>query len=66
MDMEDIMLSEINQTEKTKYCYVNTHKLNLKHKKKQPTEYNKKETDSHIQRTNLWLPIRKGKEGGAR
>ena len=45
MDMEDIMLSEINQTEKTNYCYVNTHKLNLKHKKKQTTEYNKKETD---------------------
>ena len=66
MDMEDIMLSEINQTEKTKYCYVIIYKLNLKHKIKEPTEYNKKETDSHIQRANLWLPIKRGKEGGAR
>ena len=41
MDLEGIMLSEISQTEKDKYCMIS---LNLKN----TNEYNKKETDSQI------------------
>ena len=44
MDLEGIMLSEINQTEKNKY-YIITYMWNLKNK---TSEYNKKETDSQI------------------
>ena len=32
---------------------------------KQTSEYNKQETDSEIQKTNLWLPVWRGKWGGA-
>ena len=48
MDLQDIMLNEINQKKtNTKYH------LNFKHKRiKQISEYNKKEIDSQIQRTN--------------
>ena len=35
-------------------------------KLKQTNEYNKTETDSQIQRTNLWLLVKKGKWGGVR
>ena len=28
---------------------------------KQTSEYNKQETDSEIQKTNLWLPVWRGK-----
>ena len=61
MNIEDIMLSEINQTEKNKYCYVITYMLNLKHKIKQPTEYNKKLT--HTYREEL-VATNKEREGG--
>ena len=46
MDLEGIMLSEINQTEKDKYCIYHLH---VEAKKIQQTSiYNKKETDSQI------------------
>ena len=53
MDLESIMLSEISQTEKNKY-YMFTYVWNLK--TKQTNKYNRTETDSQIQRTNLQLP----------
>ena len=77
MDLENIILSEVSQPEKDKY-YDITYMQNLKNntnefiyktetdqfgkilqkeKKKEKTE-----TDSEIQKTNLWLP--KGKGGG--
>ena len=31
---------------------------------RQTCEDNKKEADSQIQRTDYWLPVRKGKSGG--
>ena len=45
MDLEGIMLSEIRQTEKGKYCVTS---LNVWNKKKiqQISEYNKKDADS--------------------
>ena len=52
IDLEDIMLSGISQTEKEKYCiryllYVESKKL------QQISEYNnKKEADSQMQRTS--------------
>ena len=50
MDLEGIMLSEINQIEKDKYCMVSLICGILKIQ--QTSEYNKKEADSQIQRTN--------------
>ena len=44
MDLEDIMLSEINQTEK-EILHVITYMWNLKNKM---NEYNKAQTDSQI------------------
>ena len=50
MDLEGIMLSEISQTKKDKYCMISP---NVESKKIQPTsEYSKKEADSQIQRTS--------------
>ena len=50
MGLEDIMLSEISQTEKDKYC---TQSLICGIQTiQQTTEYNKKEADSQIYRTN--------------
>ena len=48
IDLEGIMLSEINQTEKDKYCMLSLWNL----KRKQINKYNKTETDSQIERTN--------------
>ena len=64
MDLEGIMLSEISQRKKDKYCMI-SHTWNLK-KIKQTSEYNKNETDSQMSRTNQWLPVGKGKGEGAR
>ena len=50
LDLESIMLSEVCQTEKDKYCMI-SHTWNLK-KIKQTSEYNKNETDSQMSRTN--------------
>ena len=46
MDLEGIMLSEISQTEKDKYCMVSLIFGILKIQ--QTSEYNKKEADSQI------------------
>ena len=48
MDPEGIMLSEVSQTEKDKH-YVITYMWNLNNT---TNEYNKKGTDSQIQRKN--------------
>ena len=54
MDIEGIILNEVSQTEKDKYCmfylYAESEKQN------QMNKHNKTETDSRIQRTNRWLP----------
>ena len=55
MDLEDIMLSEISQTEKDKYCMLSL--ICGTYKMKQTSEYNKKETCSQIKGTNYWLPV---------
>ena len=51
MDLEDIMLSEISQTEKDKYCTFSLI-CGIENKTKQKIKYNKTETDSQIQRTD--------------
>ena len=46
MDLEGIMLGEISETEKDKYCWYH---LNVESKKiKQTREYNKKEIEFQI------------------
>ena len=63
MDLEDIMLSEISQTEKDKIYMIS---LICEIQKIQETSgRNKKEADSLIQRTNQWLPMGRGEGGGA-
>ena len=49
--------------EKDKYSVI-AYVWNLKIK--QTNEYNKKGTDLKIQRTILWLPVRRKNRGGAR
>ena len=58
MDPENIILSEVSQTEKDKY-YI-TYMWNLKNNTNESIY--KTEADSQTQKTNLWLP--KGKGGG--
>ena len=59
MDLEMIILSEVNQTEKDKYDIA--YMLSLK--KYDTNELiNKTEAHSQTQKTNLWLP--KGQSGG--
>ena len=63
MDLKIIMLSEISQTKKDKYCLLS---LIYGIQKHNINEYDKKkETDSQILRTNQWLPAGRGKGGGA-
>ena len=50
MELEGIMLSEISQTEKEKYCMISL--IRGIYKIQQSSEYNEKEADSQIQRTN--------------
>ena len=58
MDPENIILSEVSQTEKDKY-YI-TYTWNLKNNTNESIY--KTEADSQTPKTNLWLP--KGKGGG--
>ena len=51
---EDIMLSEISQTLKDKYCMISLNTWNLQ---KQNKQNSKRQTDSQIQRTEYWLPM---------
>ena len=60
MDLEGSTLSEISQTEKDKYSMLSLIRRILK----QTSEYNTKETNSQIQRTNEWLPVGRGKSKG--
>ena len=46
MDLEGIILSEVSQTEKDKYCMISLIRGILKIQ--QTSEYNKKEADSQI------------------
>ena len=48
MDLEGIMLSEISQPEKDKYCMLYMESK----KKKKKNDYKQTETDSKIQKTN--------------
>ena len=54
MDLENSILSEVSQTEKDKYDITNT--WNLKTNTNESINTYKTETDSHTQKTNLWLP----------
>ena len=62
MDLECIMLSKRSQTNKDKGCLISL--ICGIQKIKQTNEYNKKETDSEIQRRNYWLPMERGKGDG--
>ena len=55
MDLENIMLSEMSQTEKDKQCMTSLI-CGIK-EIKQTNVYINKETDSQIQRTNQGLPV---------
>ena len=61
MDLEIIILSEVNQTEKDKYHDV-TYIWNLKYDTNELIY--ETETDSQTQKTNLRLPKGKGGGGG--
>ena len=52
-DLEGIMLSEINQSEKDKYHMI-SRMWNLRNKANKQKD--KQKTDSLIQRTKWWLP----------
>ena len=54
MNLEAIMVSEVSQADKDKYCVFSPICGVLRIK--QTNEYNKTETDSQIQRTNQELP----------
>ena len=60
MDLEIIILSEVNQREKDKYCMISLI-CGISKKKNNDTNelFYKTETDSQTQKTNLWSP--KGK-----
>ena len=62
MDLEIIILSEVSLTEKDKYCMISVIMQNLKCDTNELIY--ETETDSQIQKTNLWLPKRKGGGGG--
>ena len=55
MDSEGIMLSEISQREKDKYCMISL--IHGIQKIQQTSEYNRKEADTQTQRRNYWLPV---------
>ena len=57
MNLENIMVSEINQKDKSIYMW------NLKDNTK---VYSKTEADSQIQNTNQWSPVERGQRGGPR
>ena len=59
MDLEGIILSELNWTEKNKYCMFS---FICGIWKIETNECSKTETDSQMQRRNQWLP--KGNGGG--
>ena len=50
MDLEGVMLSEVSQTEKDKYCMISL--MGGIENIQQTSEYNKKAADSQIQRIN--------------
>ena len=57
MNLEIIILNEVNQTQKDKYCMIS---LYVKPKKKDTKELiYKTELESQAQITNLWLPAEK-------
>ena len=58
MDLENIMLSEISQTEKNKY-YI-TYMWNLKNNTNE--SIHKTKTKSETQKTILWLPRENGRQ----
>ena len=60
MQLEDIMLSEISQTDKYYMISLIYEILKIQ----QTGEYNKKAADSQIQRTNQWLPVGRGRGEG--
>ena len=60
--LEGIMLTEISQSERDKYSVI-TYMWNLKH---ETNQYSKTETDSPVQRTDWWLPVRRTMVGRGR
>ena len=57
MELEGVMFTEVNQTKTNAVCF---HLIVESKKIKQMNKYNKTETDSLLQRTNYWLPVRRG------
>ena len=60
IDLEGMMLSEISQIEKDKYCLISLICGSLK--TKQMNKYNKTSSEIQIHRTNKWLPEGRGWE----
>ena len=59
IDLEGIILVEVKSDTVRQILYNFTYMWNLKTKQK-----NKTETDSYIQKTNLWLPEERGQRMG--
>ena len=59
VNLEDIMLSETNETEKDIYCMISL--ICGMWKIQQPSDYNKKAADFQTQKTNQWFPVWTGK-----
>ena len=65
MQLEILILSKVSQKEKDKYHTVSLICWNLKYGTNEPIY--RTESDSLIQRTDLWLPRQRGKKvGGTR
>ena len=54
MDLEGIMLNEISQMHKDKYCMISL--IRGIQKIQQTSEYKTTETDSEVQSANQWFP----------
>lgn len=62
MDLKCIMLSEISQREKDKYCLTSLYIWNPK--TKQTSEHNKKETDSDLENKLVVIGGERGRRRG--
>ena len=55
MDLEIVILSEISQTEKEKYCMTSPYMWNLK--RNDTNALTKQKETRRLKRMNLWLPV---------
>ena len=55
MDLEIVILSEVSQTEKEKYCMTSPYMWNLK--RNGTNALTKQKETRRLKRMNLWLPV---------